>query len=249
MYKEALAELGLAQNEGYVYVTLVKHGGMGVSRIAEKAGVNRRNVYDTLNRLLEKGLVYEELSNKETLYFPVDPAKLREIIEQKSQKLESLMPTLEKMFGAQAESDAVYVYKGVEGWKNYLRDMVRVGEPIRVYGAVGASLDKRSQAYFEQIKEKLTLKKVEVKILYREAARTGGVVGHFGPIAKNKILAKGLGSHGSFGVFGDMVYIVNESHGAKALEDEVKMTVIKNRSCARMFEELFDVAWEGAKEA
>ncbi len=249
MYKDELAELGLAQNESYIYITLVKHGGLGVSRIAEKSGVNRRNVYDSLNRLLEKGLVYEELSSKETLYFPVDPAKLREIVAQKSQKLESVLPSLIKMFGAKQENDAVYMYKGIEGWKNYLRDMARVGGTVRVYGAMGASLDERSNTYFEQIKSKLAAKKAEIKVLYREEALKGGVVGHFGKSAQNKILAKGLGTHSSFGVFGDMTYVVTDTPTAKELDDEVKMVVIKNKQCAQMFEELFELAWNKAKEA
>jgi len=56
---EALQEVDLSQNEARIYETLVDLGEIGVAEIAQESGVNRRNVYDIMDRLQEKGLVFE----------------------------------------------------------------------------------------------------------------------------------------------------------------------------------------------
>jgi sugar-specific transcriptional regulator TrmB len=125
MYSEILSELGLAKNESFIYVSLVKNGGMGVSAIALKSGVHRRNVYDSMQRLLEKGLVYEEIGNKENIYYAVDPHKLIEMVDEKRSKIESLMPELIKQFKTSTKEQSVAIYRGVEGAKNYLLSIER----------------------------------------------------------------------------------------------------------------------------
>jgi len=61
MHRQILEEIGLSPNEAKIYETLLSSGEVGVSDISLKANVHRRNVYDALNRLVEKGLVYRIL--------------------------------------------------------------------------------------------------------------------------------------------------------------------------------------------
>ena len=65
----------MAKNEAIIYETLVDKGDLSVSDIARESGINRRNIYDTLNRLLEKGLTYEIKLPKETIYKAVEISK------------------------------------------------------------------------------------------------------------------------------------------------------------------------------
>ncbi len=58
MYSEILETIGLSPNEAKIYETLLSTGETSVSEIATKAGVHRRNVYDALNRLVDKALVF-----------------------------------------------------------------------------------------------------------------------------------------------------------------------------------------------
>ena len=69
-------DLGLSLNEARIYDALVTYGGSGVSTIALRSNVHRSNAYDSLHRLIEKGLVYEVFGQRETLYEAVDPGKL-----------------------------------------------------------------------------------------------------------------------------------------------------------------------------
>ena len=94
MNKEILEKLGLSPNEAKIYLSLLEYGESGVADISTQAGVHRRNVYDSLKRLLDKGLVQQSLDTKENSYAPVDPSKLTEIIAEQSQQLEEVMPAL-----------------------------------------------------------------------------------------------------------------------------------------------------------
>ena len=82
-YSDVFEELGLTPNEAKIYETLVSGGEMPVSEISIKAKVHRRNVYDALNRLLEKGLVFQIFQKGENLYRAVHPQKLLEVIKEK----------------------------------------------------------------------------------------------------------------------------------------------------------------------
>src|SRR6266498_3351563 len=121
MYIDVFQQLGLAKNEARIYETLLTEGESGVGQIALKSKVHRRNVYDSLNRLIEKGLVFEILQKHENYYQAVDPNKLAEILQEKEQTLAKIMPNLEELYTSTPHINEAYIYKGVEGWKNYIR--------------------------------------------------------------------------------------------------------------------------------
>lgn len=55
--EKALGDVGLSKNEVKVYVALSKIGQATANKIVGNSKVHRTNVYDTLDRLVEKGLV------------------------------------------------------------------------------------------------------------------------------------------------------------------------------------------------
>ena len=94
MNTDLFEELGLSMNEAKIYDALITYGGSGVSTIALRSKVHRSNAYDSLHRLIEKGLVYEVFGQRENLYEAVDPGKLLEFFEEKQMKLRSALPSL-----------------------------------------------------------------------------------------------------------------------------------------------------------
>ncbi|MCX6756539.1 MAG: hypothetical protein NTW35_00050 [Candidatus Nomurabacteria bacterium] len=249
MYPEVLSELGIARNESFIYISLVKNGGMGISKIAEKSGVHRRNVYDSMKRLLERGLVYEEVGDRENTYFAVDPKKLMEIVDEKRQKVENLMPELEKAFNVKASQDSVYIYRGVEGFKNCLRDMARSKTEVCLLGAAGISLDPEFNIFFNQIKGSLERKNIKVRVLYLEDVykKDPSVIGHFGKTSSSRVLKKELTLPTSWVVLDDCVYNVTKGYHFKSVDSELMMTVVKNKANAESFRMLFDYIWKGSK--
>src|SRR3989338_4642312 len=93
-YSKLFEQLGMSPNEAQIYDTLVSGVEMPVSEISVKAKVHRRNVYDALNRLLEKGLVFQIFQKGENLYRAVHPQKLLEVIKEKEKSLQKILPAL-----------------------------------------------------------------------------------------------------------------------------------------------------------
>ena len=127
-YTELFEELGMSPNEAKIYETLVTGVEMAVSEISVKAKVHRRNVYDALSRLLEKGLVFQIFQKGENMYRSVPPQKLMEVLEEKKRGLQNVLPTLSKLYESKPLEEAAFIYKG-SGLQNYMR-LTRVGEYV-----------------------------------------------------------------------------------------------------------------------
>ena len=106
MFAAVFQELGLSKNESRIYETLLREGELPVGQIAVRSRIHRRNVYDSIQRLLEKGLVFEILQKSENKYQAVDPNKLRELIQAKEQQLSLVMPQLESLYQSTPSHEA-----------------------------------------------------------------------------------------------------------------------------------------------
>ena len=86
MNTKILEKAGLTNNEIKVYLALLSLGSVSAGEIIKKSELHRAAVYDTLERLMDKGLVsYVIKANRK--YFEAAMAKnLVEIIEKKRKK-------------------------------------------------------------------------------------------------------------------------------------------------------------------
>jgi len=87
MYEELLRDVGLSLNESKVYETLLHTGEASVQEISLKSNVHRRNVYDSLNKLIEKGLASEVFIKGEKNFKAINPEQLLEIIKEKRKRI------------------------------------------------------------------------------------------------------------------------------------------------------------------
>ena len=81
--EKKLEEAGLSKNEAKVYLTLLSMGSSTAGIIAEKSRVYRTNVYEALNRLIEKGLVSYIFKGHQKLFQAEDPNKILNILKEK----------------------------------------------------------------------------------------------------------------------------------------------------------------------
>ena len=86
MYEELLREIGLSKNEARVYEALLQAGEASVQTISLKSKVHRRNVYDSLSKLLEKGLASEVFIKGEKHFKAINPRRLLELLKEKEEK-------------------------------------------------------------------------------------------------------------------------------------------------------------------
>lgn len=161
MYEELLRDIGLSINEARVYEALLQKGESSVQTIALKAKVHRRNVYDSLSKLLEKGLASEVFIKGEKHFKATNPNRLLSFIKEKEEKINTMLPKMQKQFEAIEEIEEAYVYKGIEGIKNYLNDILKTKETVYFIGAKAMWFDPRLKHFlpkFQRERKKLGIK-------------------------------------------------------------------------------------------
>jgi sugar-specific transcriptional regulator TrmB len=243
MYSHILTKLDLSKNEAIIYETLLKYGKASVSQISDDCGIHRRNIYDTLNHLLAKGLVSEIVGYEGNHYLPVHPKKLNEILEEKETELESIMPALEKMYQSDPHTESVCIYKGVEGWKNYLRDVLEAGEDLYTIGGNGAWSDDRLKTFLADFLEKAEKKKIKFHMLYGAEEKDVPKSILETTKGRHKFLPKKYTSNSALEIFGDYVVVFSNIIDQK-IDNTATLTVIKNRNVADAFRTWFQMIWD-----
>ncbi len=162
----------MSRNEGKVYEALLELGESTVSNITKKSGIHRRNVYDTLQRLNEKWIIFSIFGWKENLYQAAEPQKLFEMIHEKEDMFKKILPYLEDMRHKKPFTEAAFMYKWREWYKNYVRDMTRVAEDCIFLWAKWNWLTPGIPfSYEENFKKSLTDKWKKIQIIFDPRVR------------------------------------------------------------------------------
>jgi sugar-specific transcriptional regulator TrmB len=244
-YGEVFEKLGLSKNEGKIYEVLLTFGEQSVGTISEKSGVHRRNIYDSLNRLMEKGLATEIIESGENRYQASEPKKLSEDLAGKFEMLDNVMPELNKLYFSTPTEYRVHTYKGAEGWKQYMRDVLKTGEDFYSIGAEGAWLDERVKSFFPGFLEQIRKKKIKMHHLFDYDVREND---H--PIIRMvgedyRFIPKKYSTNSGIDVFGDRVNIMHNQYlGQVGNPEEIMFTVIVNKNLADSYRTWFKFMWD-----
>lgn len=244
MYGEVLEELSLSPNESKIYETLLTTGEAPVSFIATKAKVHRRNVYDALTRLANKGLVFPIFQKGENMYKAVTPDKLMEILDEKRSKIERILPDLRHMYHTEPQHSAAFIYRGLEGFKNYMRDLVRVAEDTYFLGAKGLwftpGVEKRYLEDFKRVSEE---KNLRYYTLYDPRVKKECPEAIVEVRGEYKFLPEGYPTPGVVDIFGDHV-VTFTSIGVGNFGEDGMIFVMVNKELAETYRTWFKLIWD-----
>ncbi len=176
MNLEILKKIDLSEGEIKVYKALLEIGATSINNIHEKVGMDRRNIYDILNKLIERGLVSYIESNSKRIFKISNPDKIVSYIEEKKSKLDEvknkvleIMPTIQSVFQSKKEELFAEIFKGPEGMKAVWDDMLNY-DAIYWIGS-GMYVPDRFPAYWEDWNKRRLKKKVESHHLFRNEKR------------------------------------------------------------------------------
>lgn len=247
MYETILEELGLTMNESKVYEVLLSLGSSSIEQIAIKSKVHRRNVYDVLGKLLEKGLISETFVHNRKEYRAINPTRLMDLIQEKEKKLQVILPDLEKRFIQHDEDESACLYKGINGFKQYLQDILDVGETVYFIGAKALWLDPRLKHFLVKFDQRRKKKGIEFMHIfdYEVKQQKPDILRLVGK--PYKFLPKNYSSQTCIDIFGDrVVTFVGVSPGH--LPDEPIQFVIKSKRLAEGYKKFFSFMWDQLAE-
>jgi HTH-type transcriptional regulator, sugar sensing transcriptional regulator len=151
--EEALRELNLSDNEINVYLSLLMLGQSSVNAIAKKANLNRVTTYDLLKALLEKGFSSYVIISGVKHFEAVDPSKFIDSLKEKQEKIQSVLPELDRIKTSLTEKPQIEVYEEMNGLKSIFNDVLKENKEILFIGDP-EMLDKLEFYFPHFIKEK-----------------------------------------------------------------------------------------------
>jgi sugar-specific transcriptional regulator TrmB len=220
-----LQQIGLPRNETKIYLTLLELGSTSVGQITKSSGIHRRNVYDSLERLIKKGLVTYVIKDKIKYFEAVNPSFLSNPLQIKK--------------NSNTNENIAVVYEGINGVKSIFEDILNSKKENLVLGAHKPSQSIKN--YLERFHKKRIKVGIKEKLLFfnksdMKRARSLSKL----RLTKVRFLPNNSGSKVAINIYGNKV--------AMLMRSEPEGFIIKNEFVAENFREYFKLLWKNSKE-
>lgn len=165
-----LETLGLEEKESKVYLCLLKIGEATATTIGEKTNLDRTLMYQIANKLIEKGLASYIIKNNVKYFSAANPKKLIEDLKEREKQLQKAMPQLIDLTKTKEEETKVEIYRGKEGLRTILKDIIRGGKDYVAFGEEG-KFQKVLPIDVQRFVKELEKNKIYERVLVREDLR------------------------------------------------------------------------------
>ena len=234
MDKRILDKAGLSKGEIEVYLTLLKLGSSLVSRIAQETGLHRTNIYDILEKLREKGMASYVIQENRKYYSASNPDKLLDYIKERETEIKSILPELQKYLTIPRSESIVEVYKGKEGLKSVLKDILKEGRNYVVLEEEGY-IQKVLPHFYPQFNRQMNRAGIKVRVLAKEVDEISRR-----SLMQIKSLPDFLSFPSATAIYGNKVAIF-------VWDEPYHAILIKSRQVADSYLNYFDALWKKAK--
>ncbi len=136
MNNEILKKIGLSDHEIKIYLTLLRLGTSTATKIASETNIDRATTYRFISLLIERGFVSYVITNNVKYFNAAHPNKLIEDQKEKLNQIKNLLPELENLISIPKEEAKIELYKGKEGLKTIMKDILREKKPYTFVGEV-----------------------------------------------------------------------------------------------------------------
>lgn len=125
---EIFRELGFTEREIKVYIALLETGLTTVGPIAAKTKLQHSKVYETLDKLIEKGLVSFIVISKTKHFQASDPKEILNLIDDRKRRFKEVLEELELK---QKYSDSKQIAVVHEGFKSFQAMFNRIADELK----------------------------------------------------------------------------------------------------------------------
>ncbi|MFH1648977.1 MAG: helix-turn-helix domain-containing protein [Candidatus Woesearchaeota archaeon] len=173
-HQELLKACGLTQNETAVYLALLKIGASKSGAILKESGISSGKIYETLSKLVEKGLVKTHSENGVAHFSANDPETLltylkekEHALHEKEEELKTILPDLQKIRTIDHKEEAVAYTKGIRGIKPLIYEHLIKGNKIIIMG-VRSSKKAEYNNFWRAWHQKRTQLKKQARVLFSD---------------------------------------------------------------------------------
>lgn len=236
----ALLDLGLAEGEATIYLTLLKIGASTASAVARAAGTKRTTVYAILHGLAQKGFVTMYYKKSRQLYYAEKPTRIKHYFEKKLENFESLIPALEAMDKTKIQMTGLRFVETLDELKRFYADILEEYKNNEYYaiGSAGA-WEGLNPEFFVQYRKDRAKANIHTKLLlsnYKPEASP-----HDPKLLRSvKFLPKKYKFKSTIDIYKDKILIVSPELTSLAV-------VIQVPAMVDVFKAMFEMLWEATK--
>ena len=166
MDTSALKTIGLSAGEIKVYNAVLELGISSLQKIHDKVGIDRRNIYDILNKLIEKGLISYTIEKGKKTFQITHPNKILNYLEEKKQTIEDqekeikqVLPDLTKIFNEKKSDIRAEVFRGNEAMKAIFNEILEYDASYWIGGNSGVEDINLKYWFGHWMKKRVKMKK------------------------------------------------------------------------------------------
>lgn len=168
-----LQSFGFSEKEADVYIALLELGKGTVTKISQKAGINRTTGYDILGSLVSKKLASVSGKEPKQEYAAEPPTAITRYLKRQQaqtaediKKSETLVPELTLLHTVK-NRPKIRFYEGTDGLEHVYEDTLTSSEPIRAYATID-DMHKALPTYFPEYYKRRAQKNIAIRAIVPE---------------------------------------------------------------------------------
>ena len=239
-------ELGLSAKEEAVLIALIELGAATVTRIAQKANLNRTTCYDILEKLNILGLVGYVADRKQKTFVAEPPETLVAYLERRSkqfaakaEEVRKVLPELRAKYSERGRGPKIRFYEGKEGLETVYEDTLTSSEAIRAYASVRNMHDTLPH-YFPDYYTRRTKKRIAIRAILPATPEGIERSRH----DEEELRESALVDPELFN-FSPEINIYDDKVAIMSLAEEFAV-IIESKEIAEAQKKIFELAWRGA---
>lgn len=237
-----LQELNLSLNEARVYTALLEIGQTSAGEIIKSTGLHRSVVYETLDKLIAKKLVFTLQKKKIAFYQPQDPEKLVSMIHAQEEMAKALVPSLQNLL--KSKLPEITIYQGKAEWERYWFETTAKmpeGSVNYVAGSMSGDWQKiMGPIYMEKYNQLRIKKKVLLKmIVFKKDPDEMDMIKRDPSLHEFRLIERDVKDttiDANFNIWDDKLILVAGTADPMIIE-------IKNPTLVKGFQNIFDMLW------
>ncbi len=154
---KVLKNLGLTDNEITIYLDVLTYGESTAYDIGKRTGIYRVHVYDKLEQLMKKSLISQVYKGVKRCFSAANPSLILQIVDQqradleeKEKEVKDTVIELSRLMHRSKENTIVEVFKGVEGLKYVLKDILKIKKEVLITGIDDAKYEEALPIFMQQ---------------------------------------------------------------------------------------------------
>ncbi|MBR9691933.1 TrmB family transcriptional regulator [Candidatus Woesearchaeota archaeon] len=243
MNTKALEKLGLTKNEIAIYLALLELGASTTSPITRKSQLHSSRVYESLNKLIEKGLVSSLIKSNRKYFSAADPEVILDILDEEKREINKILPQLKAIKPLKPIEEKSTMYEGYKGVRYVFDEIVRTlkkNDEVLVFGARNEDENFMAKTYFREYTQRRIAKGIKMRMIFNADSRETGKIYSKFKNTEVRYMPPNMKTPSAINIFGNNV-------GTLVLKQKPVIFVITSKEVADSYRAFFKMLWQLAE--